>query len=218
MSSVLVSQPNKVPTLDDLVRQLGGVPLERIRTVPAPGTATEADLVELNTRRIGSFELVDCVLVEKAVAFFEASLSAVLITYLHTYLKQNNVGKVFSSEAMYRLVSGQIRLPDVSVIRRERFPHGKVERVAVSDLAFDLAVEILSLSNTKAEIDRKRREFFENGTTLMWVVDPKTHGVRVYTSPDEFVELTEDDVLEGGSVLPGFELSIRIWFSESEDV
>jgi hypothetical protein len=50
---------------------------------------------------------------------------------------------------------------------------------------------------------------------LVWYVDPKRQTVRVYTGPDRSVLLHEDRMLDGGSVLPGFSLSIRDWFAEA---
>ena len=67
----------KPPRLDDLVERLGGIPLSRILANPAPGTATEADLLEASRRYGRLYELVDGVLVEK-VAYRE-SLFALLV-------------------------------------------------------------------------------------------------------------------------------------------
>jgi Uma2 family endonuclease len=79
----------------------------------------------------------------------------------------------------------------------------------------DLAVEVLSKSNTEKEMKRKLREYFEAGTRLVWLVDPKARTVRVYTSPRKFKLLTEDQTLDGGEVLPGFELSLRKLFARA---
>ncbi len=57
------------PTLDDLVERLGGIPLSRILVEPAPGTATEADVLEAERRYDRLYELVDGVLVEKAMGY-----------------------------------------------------------------------------------------------------------------------------------------------------
>ena len=65
----------KPPTLDDLVERLGGIPLSRILVDPAPGTATEADVLEAERRYNRLYELVDGVLVEKAMGFSESLLA-----------------------------------------------------------------------------------------------------------------------------------------------
>jgi Uma2 family endonuclease len=74
-------------------------------------------------------------------------------------------------------------------------------------------VEVLSKGNTPKEIQRKLKEYFLAGTRLVWVVDPRQRHVRVYTAPDRFVVLTEADTLDGGDVLPGFQLPLRELFA-----
>ena len=80
-------------------------------------------------------------------------------------------------------------------------------------MAADLAVEVVSRKNTKAEIARKLDEYFAAGTSLAWVVEPKTQTVRVYTSPRDWVVKRIGDVLDGGAVLPGFQLLVRDVFN-----
>ncbi len=58
----------------------------------------------------------------------------------------------------------------------------------------------------------KRREYFLAGTRLVWMVDPVKRIVEVYTSPDDFITLVEDETLDGSDVLPGFKLPLRKLF------
>jgi Uma2 family endonuclease len=76
-------------------------------------------------------------------------------------------------------------------------------------------VEVLSVSNTKREIDRKISEYFRVGVQLVWLIDPPTRTAEVYTAPDQCTELTETESLEGGEVLPGFSLSLRRLFKRA---
>ena len=204
-------------TLADLIDQLDGVPPDRIRLRPTPGTATEAQLVAINEGKYGLCELIDGTLVEKAVGIFESVLAAVLIRRIGNFLAGNRIGFVFGADAMFRMVSSNIRLPDVAFLRSDRFPGGKVPRIAVAEVPIDLAVEIKSPTNTWKELERKGREFFESGTRLYWIADPESERVRVYESMKSYVEKTVDDELDGAEVLPGFRLSIREWFAEAEN-
>ena len=86
----------------------------------------------------------------------------------------------------------------------------------IPTVAPDLVVEVLSKGNTRREMVRKLDEYFRAGVRLVWYVDPKSRTVRVYTTPDDSVVLSEDQHLDGGDVLPGFTLSIRDWFAEAE--
>ena len=53
---------------------------------------------------------------------------------------------------------GLVRLPDVSFVSWDRFPTGELPPEPMPNLVPDLAVEILSASNTPADMDRKVRE------------------------------------------------------------
>lgn len=194
----------------DLIAHLG-VPPERIKMRPLPGTATEEDVIV--TRPL--CELIDGVLVEKAMGFFESRLAVILAHYLEDYFEINDIGFTLGEGGMQRVEYGQVRIPDVSIYLWSRFPNRELTIEQILDKAADICVEVLSPSNTEQEMDRKRREFFAAGTKLFWIVDPKKRSVEVYTSPENPTVLTESDTLDGGEVLPGFQLAIRDWFSRA---
>lgn len=207
-------------TLADLLADLGDVPPQRVRLHPAPGAATVQDLIENNdVRKDFRCELIDGTLVEKAhMSHVENSFTNIIAFYLQLFLRQSRMGKGFTEGAMYRLLGGDVRLPDYTVCLKDKFPTGKVPRVSYAEFAPDLAVEVLSKTNTAREIRKKREKLFASGTRLFWVLDPAKRTVDVYTSVDHPVTLTEADTLTGGDVLPGFELSIADWFREAEEV
>ena len=219
-ATLLTTNYGERRSLADLVAGLGDVSLERIRMTPSPGTATIEDLIH-NNDELKTFkcELIDGVLVERAqMSYLEDSLTTVLAHFLHDFLWTTRLGKGFTAGAIYQMTDGNFRLPDFTVCLRDKFPTGRVERLPYVDFAPDLAVEVLSKSNTVKEIERKRREFFESGTRLIWVVDPTKRTVSVYTNVDEHVLLTEADTIDGGDVLPGFKLSISEWFQQAEEI
>jgi Uma2 family endonuclease len=214
MNDVLISPP-AIETLADLLHRLGDIPLERIRFRPYPGTATEQDVIEAEARTDRLCELVDGVLVEKPMGYYESRLAIVLSFFLESYLDSNGLGIVLSESGMTRMEPGLVRMPDVAFYAWEHFPDRLLPPGSFLELAPDLAVEILSPSNTEREMDRKRAEYFAGGSRLVWQVYPLSRRVRVYKSVDEFVELTDEDTLDGGTVLPGFTLSIRRWFERA---
>ncbi len=205
----------ELETLQDLVLRLGSIPLERIRLHPAPGTATEADVLARPGGEKRLCELVEGVLVEKPMGYFESRLAALLIVYLEEYLKVHDLGIVLGEAGTLRLLPGLVRVPDVSFIAWQRFPNRELPRESIPDLAPDLAVEVLSPSNTEKEMERKRREYFSAGTRMVWIVDPEAKAVRVYSTPEQFLEVNESQELNGGAVLPGFSLSVRQWFERA---
>jgi Uma2 family endonuclease len=208
MSSTTDLDPELAPTVADLIDRLDGIAPRRILLRPTPGTATEADLLRVLQRGRQLCELVDGTLVEKCMGAREANLAAWIIRLLGYFTDPQNLGELFGSDGPFRLLGGLVRLPDVTFIRREKLPGGQVPAQPILELAPDLAIEVLSEGNTPGEMQRKRREYFLAGTSLVWEVDPRRRVVTVYTGPEEGQTRTVADTLDGGTVLP--ELSLPV--------
>jgi Uma2 family endonuclease len=202
--------------LADLQQHLGGIPAERIRLVPAPGTATEQDLLDIADHEDRLYELEDGVLVEKAMGWQEAVLAAWIIGEITAYLKTHDLGQVMGADGPLQILPGKVKLPDVSFIGWKRFPKERLGRRPIPALVPDLVVEVLSDTNTQREMDRKRKQYFQAGVTLVWYIDPKTRSARAFTSPTGVTQLDEDSALDGGQVLPGFRLSLRELFERAD--
>jgi len=211
--TILANGPT-IDTLADLLERLGGIPPERIRYQPYPGTATEEDVIRIEQEENRLCELVDGVLVEKAMGFRESLLAAALADFLRQFEVPRNLGLVTGADGMVRLFPGLVRIPDVAFVSWDRLPGGRVPDDPIPDLAPDLAVEVLSRTNTPGEMRRKRREYFDAGVTLVWIIDPADRSATVFTSATDSVKLTERDSLDGGSVLPGFSLPLCNLFAE----
>jgi Uma2 family endonuclease len=212
--ATVAAVPESAETLADLVKQLGDIPLERIRLKPAPGTATEEDVVAaLDLPRKLLCELVDGVLVEKPVGTKEALLAGVIVHLFWDYLEEQDLGIVIPADGPLRLWIGLVRIPDVSFISWDRLPGGELPDQAIAGVIPDLAVEVLSKSNTKREMERKLREYFQAGVRLAWLIDPKTQSAKVYTSATKARRIGPDQVLDGGDVLPGFTLPLKQLFA-----
>jgi Uma2 family endonuclease len=214
MSQTALASPT-IENLDDLVERLGSIPLRRIRFIPPPGTATEDDVVAVHDRTNHLCELLDGVLVEKAMGFYEARMAAALIGLLEEFLTKHDLGIVLSSDGMMRLAPGLVRIPDVSFLSWSHFPNRELPREPIPDIAPDLAVEVLSESNTKAEMQRKLWDYFDAGVRLVWYLDPETRTAEVYTGVDQCRRVREVQSLDGGDVLPGFSLPLSLWFARA---
>jgi Uma2 family endonuclease len=213
MISVL-TPPATIETLADLLEQLGGIAPERVRFQPLPGTATEKDVLEVRARTGLLCELVHGVLVEKGMGFRGSMLAGALIEFLRVFVRPRNLGLVTGESGMMRLAAGLVRIPDVAFISWQRLPNRRVPSEPIPGLAPDLAVEVLSASNTPREMARKRQEYFAAGVRLVWQVDPEARTVEVYTTPEQCTLLHEEDTLHGGAVLPGLALPLREVFAE----
>lgn len=108
-----------------------------------------------------------------------------------------------------------MRLPDVCFVSWARLPGRKLPAGAIANLVSDLAVEILSPSDTKSEMDRNRLEYFAAGVRMVWKIDRTTKTAESFTSPDQKTEIASDGVLSGGDVLPGFTLALPMLFARA---
>ena len=201
-------------TVADLLAHLGGIPPNRIRLSPTPGTAIEPDLIELNARGRGIYELVDGVLVEKPMGKLESMLAGKVLLILRGYVDPRDLGLFTVPDGMMRLAPAIIRAPDVSFIAWDQIPPGPLTEASLAAVVPDLAVEVLSPSNTKAEMARKRQEYFTAGVRLVWEVDPPSRTVAVYTDPERPTVLDSTMTLDGGDVLPGFRAAVSDLFAD----
>jgi Uma2 family endonuclease len=205
----------ETPTLQDVVDGLGGIPLSRILANPAPGTATEADLVQVNDSKRHLCELVDGVLVEKAMGLRESLLAGALITMLRSFVIPRNLGIVTAPDGTIKLLPGLLRIPDVAFFSWGRLPGGRLPSEAVPELAPDLAIEVLSEGNTKREMEKKRKEYFAARVDVVWEVDPKKRSVTVYERGKKKPRVYHPtQTIESGGSLAGFRLVLADLFSE----
>lgn len=226
MSTVLVepvpASPEEdagVETFADVLERLGGISADRVLTRPAPGTATENDLLRLPDEIQKTCELIDNTLVRKAVGAPESEMAMNLVHFLavFTHSAKTRTIRILGPDGHTRYFGGNVRMPDVAVFLRADLPNGRIPKdQQFCPVAPAWIVEVLSPGNTKREIDKKLRTFFDSGVRLAWVVNPRKRTVRVYTSAEDFTELTDDGVLDAADILPGFTLSVREWFEESE--
>jgi Uma2 family endonuclease len=201
-------------TLADLLERLGDIPLNRIRLRPAPGAATEADVIALENQENRLCELVEGVLVEKVMGFQEACLAGVLLAVLRDFVVPRNLGLVSGADGMMRLLPGLIRIPDVAFVSWDRLPGRRMPTDAVPGIAPDLAVEVLSPGNTDAEMARKRHDYFAAGVRLVWQVDHRDRSVTVYSTENSKRHVGGNESLDGGDVLPGFSVTLHSLFAE----
>jgi Uma2 family endonuclease len=201
-------------TASEIIAHFGDIPIARICTSPPPGEATEADVIKRHDRDGRLFELIDGTLVEKAMGWQESELAIIIATLLRTFAADKRLGKVFGADGMFRLRPSQIRIPDIAFISKERFAGRSLENTAFWELGCDLAVEVISPSNTRREMERKLGDYFAAGVAIVWLVYPKSREVVVFSSPTAATTLRGDDALDGGSLLPGFSVRVVQLFAD----
>lgn len=105
-----------------------------------------------------------------------------------------------------------VRGPDVYFMRAERLPEGGIPE-AFWTLAPDLAVEVVSPSETAEEVRETVRDFLSAGTALVWVVYSRTREVIAHTPDGLARTFRESDLLSDSAILPGFAHPVGEFFS-----
>lgn len=199
-------------SLAEVQRDLGSVPLWRVRGDPPPGFAGVADVDRLRNSERRLYELVDGALVEKDMGFQESMIAMLLGRLLGNFVAERDLGVVLGPDGALQVLPDQVRIPDVCFLSWARFPDRQLPAEPIPELAPDLAVDVLSAGNTPREMERKLHDYFEAGVRLVWYIHPETRTAQVFTSPAEVQSLELDEILCGGDVLPGLEIPLSELF------
>lgn len=182
------------------------------------GTATEKKWTEKTLIALPKdgykHELVNGEVIMVPAGMEHENIVIKLSTALEKFVSEHKLGIVLGSNAGYWMKSGNLRLPDVSFVCREQLQGLKRLPKGFFKGSPDLAVEVLSPSDTIENLHGKIVEYFENDTKLVWVVNPEERTVTVYHSPYPDKLLTDKDVLDGEEILKGFSLPITELFIE----
>ena len=133
---------------------------------------TEADLIALPDDG-HKYELVNGSLVVGNAGMEHGNIGTFLGGALELHVRSKKLGATCDSSTGFRMESGNVRSPDVSFVSGARLQGLRRLPQGFFQAAPDLAVEILSLSNTVEEIHTKIVEYFENGAQLIWVINPE---------------------------------------------
>ncbi len=201
-------------SMADRLTDLGSIPANRVRAIPAPGSATLDDVIAANQSGDPLCELVDGTLVEKAMGWRESLLAMVIGRWLGNFLESHPLGVVTGPDGMTRLFGQTVRAADVAFVSWQRLPGGQLPVEPIPNLVPDFVVEVLSVSNTRSEMARKRREYFQAGVRLVWMVDPDARSVAIFSDPESFRVANDEQTIDGGDVLPGWQVVLGKLFSE----
>jgi Uma2 family endonuclease len=161
------------------------------------------------------YELVKGELIKMAPAGYEHGVRTIaLTTPLDTHVKAHGLGVVCAAETGFilRQDPDTVRAPDIAFISRERVEKaGAVKSYWIGPP--DLTVEVVSPGDTVKEVKEKVTEWIEAGARMVWVVSPKLRTITVYRSLTDVIILTEKDTLDGGDVVPGFQIKVADIFA-----
>lgn len=156
------------------------------------------------------YELIEGELIRMSLAGAEHGRVTVHISArLHMHVLAHDLGEIYAAGTGFQLQSDPdtVRAPDVAFVAKSRVElAGDPEGYWVG--APDFAVEVMSHNESTNESDEKAKYWIGAGAKLVWVVNPNKRTVTVYQSLTNIFEVTENDVLDGGEVVPGFQLSV----------
>ncbi len=204
-----------IPTGAEWWDRIGRVPLDRVLMEPAPGMATEQQVVHLVDSKTWLGELVAGTLITRVPGFWEAAVGARLVSHVLGYGEHRRNGVAVGVRAMMRMQSGNVRATPVAYWNRDQFPQGKIPFTDPMGIAPLLAAEFVYSDNTELEIEQKIADYLSSGTKLFWLLNADAETVAVYErigSPSKM--LKSPDVLDGGDILEGFKYSLDELFSE----
>ncbi len=137
-----------------------------------------------------------------------------LIGQLGVWAKIDQTGVYFGSSAKFTLPNGAKRMPDAAWILKERyFAFSETERTErFTKIAPDFVIELRSKSDRLPILQKKMKEYIENGVRLGWLIDPFKKRVHVYRGDKTIGVLDNPQTVSGEDVLRGFELDLtEIW-------
>lgn len=131
---------------------------------------------------------------------------------LGQHVDANRLGEVFAAETGFAIARNPdtVRAPDVAFVSRERIPPTGIPS-GYWQGAPDLAVEVVSPSDSYIEVEDNVLDWLEAGTRMVIVVNPGKRVVSVYRALKAVV-LTENDVLDGEDVVPGWSVAVKDLF------
>jgi Uma2 family endonuclease len=163
---------------------------------------------------IGRCELIAGEVINMAPAGAEHGEIALELGYrIKQYADTHHLGKVYAAETGFTIARNPdtTRAPDVAFVRAQRLP-------PTSPRGFfegppDLAVEVVSPSDSHAELSAKVEQWLSAGAVSVWVVDPANRTIDVHRAGQPILRLRAGDELRDEPALPGFTLRVEDVFT-----
>jgi Uma2 family endonuclease len=154
--------------------------------------------------------LIDGEIIEMASSSQKnAVIAARTIYFLNAFVIPRDLGYATGADGGFTLDEHNARQPDVGFISKARHP--ELDGVEFP-IAPDLAVEVISSSESSKDVLKKVTRYIQAGTRLVWTVYPEDKTIYVWKASAEgglnAQSLKGDDLLDGGDVLPGFSLKV----------
>lgn len=158
---------------------------------------------------------------DKLTDFEERGFAANIEEILLMVARLIGFGRAYPDQVECELAGGDVIKPDVCLVSDERVKTRLAARGPDNRLLLqggpELAIELRSPSNTRAEERRKRKQYFDNGTSIVWDVDPKRKRIWVWRveTPDQHREYKGNDLIDCEPLLPGWQRRAGDFFAQN---
>ena len=145
---------------------------------------------------------------------FHNIVAGVIYRVLWSFVDDNHLGGVFPSDTGYVLSreKATVRGPDVSFVQADRYR--SIDLTRDIEGAPDLAVEVVSPSETAADLHKKTRQYLAAGSQVVWIVYLDSREIEVHHRDTTIRLLSEIDTVTADDLLPGFAVKVREFFPE----
>ena len=150
------------------------------------------------------YELVDGELVDMDGAPRHGKITGELFLFLRLHIRDTGLPMEVGVSTGFQMGPSTLRVPDVQVTSWERMAAYDEDAGGWPPFAPDVAIEVVSPSNTPAELDRKTTEYFANGSRAVWIADPTPRTVSIRRPGRPELVFAVGDVLSGDPEIPGF--------------
>jgi len=160
------------------------------------------------------FELVDGNLVERNMSVLSSWVGGQIFRRLDEFASTNDLGTVWPADNGYQCFPDDprmVRRADAAFVQKGRLSAEDMKSGFLKVVP-DLVVEVISPNDLAHEVERKVSEYLAAGVRLIWIIEPESRTLRVQRADGSGSLLKGDAVISGESVVPGFEVPLRVIF------
>ena len=171
--------------------------------------STAEDLMKLSTK--GRYELIKGVIYEMSPSGERHGFIAWKIGYIiGKYVQENKLGIITAAETGYKLSSepDTVRAPDVAFKSNRKVQEGGITD-GYSTVMPEIVVEVSSPSDSHGKVIKKVDLWLSSGVRQVWVVDPEEKNVIIYDEMGKHTIFENNDIIQVGEILPGFECKVN---------
>lgn len=184
-----------------------------------PALVTEEQLLEMAAQRDRRVEVSDGEIIDVSLNNIEHVLiTGEIYDRLKLHVRAVGLGLVFGDSLIYILARGTegditiSRIPDCSFVRKERFT-ASMRWDKPFEGAPDLAIEVLSPSDTHETIAGRIEEYLTYGGSEVWIVSPMQKTLHQHTTDRSLIRVYRvGDALDADPLLPGLQIAIADLF------